>query len=209
VPLILGFTASVTLPGLEEPNAVLTELAVKHLHPVFVAVFVGAIVSAILSTSDSILLASSSIISINLLPLVKKNPSDELRLRVARFAIPVFGLIATYFAFNADRVVEVLIDSAAPALVSLIVPFILCFWWEKANRSGALAGMFGGLFTWMTANAIGTEFPPDLLGFCVSAFAAVVVSLLTQQIDPPRPLTDPDGNPIELTDRVGILGLNK
>lgn len=35
-----------------------------------VAVFVGAIVSAILSRSDSILLAVASIVSINLLPLV-------------------------------------------------------------------------------------------------------------------------------------------
>ena len=87
VPLMLGFAATVTMPGLDDPNAVLTDLAVKHLHPVFVAVFVGAIVSAILSTSDSILLAVSSITSTNLLPLVKNKPSEKLRLQVARFAM--------------------------------------------------------------------------------------------------------------------------
>lgn len=92
------------MPGLDDPNAVLTDLAIKHLHPVFVAVFVGAIVSAILSRSDSILLAVASIVSINLLPLVKNQPSEKLRLRVARFAIPACGLLATYIAFNADRV---------------------------------------------------------------------------------------------------------
>ena len=209
VPLMLGFAATVTMPGLDDPNAVLTDLAVKHLHPVFVAVFVGAIVSAILSTSDSILLAVSSITSTNLLPLVKNKPSEKLRLQVARFAIPVCGLLATYIAFNADRVVQVLIDSTAVLLAAIIVPFILCFWWEKANRLGALAGMFGGLFTYMAATAIGTEFPADLIGFLVSAVAMVLVSLLTQQIDAPRPLTDIDGHPIDLADRVGTLGLKK
>ncbi len=56
---------------------------------------------------------------------------------------PFAGLIATYFAFNAERVVEVLIDSAAVLLAGILVPFVLCFWWDKANRSGALAGMAG------------------------------------------------------------------
>ena len=206
VPLMLGFTASVTMPGLEDPNAVLTDLAFEHLHPIFVAIFIGAIVSAILSTSDSILLGVSSIVSTNLLPLVKKQPSEKLRLQVARFAIPVFGLLATYIAFNADRVVQVLIDSAAVLLAAIIVPFFLCFWWKKANRLGALAGMFSGAIAWMGASAVGTEFPSDLIGFGVSAVAMVLVTLLTQKIDAPRPLTDIDNNPIELTDRVRAFG---
>ncbi|MEO2177705.1 MAG: sodium:solute symporter family protein [bacterium] len=204
VPLMLGFAATVTMPGLDDPNAVLTDLAIKHLNPVFVAVFIGAILSAILSTSDSILLAVSSIASTNLLPLLKPAPSEKLRLQVARFAIPVCGLLATYIAFNADRVVQVLIDSTAVLLAAIIVPFVLCFCWQKANRSGALAGMFSGLVTWMGASAIGTEFPADLIGFLVSAVAMVLVSLLTQTIDAPQPLTDIDGNPVDLSRRVRV-----
>ena len=209
VPLMLGFAATVTMPNLDDPNAVLTDLAIKHMHPVFVALFVGAILSAIMSTSDSILLGVSSIISTNLLPLVKKDPSEKLRLQVARYAIPVCGLIATYIAFNANRVVEVLIESAAVLLAAIIVPFILCFWWRKANRLGALAGMLGGLATWMVASAAGTEIPPDLIGFVVSFVAMVIVVQLTHKIDPPRPLTDIDGDPVDLINRIGTLGFKK
>lgn len=203
VPLMLGFTASVTMPGLDDPNTVLTDLAFEHLHPVFIAVFVGAILSAILSTSDSILLGVASIVSTNLLPLVKQQPNDRLRLLVARIAIPICGLLATYIAFNADRVVQVLIDAAAVLLACIIVPFVLCFWWKKANRFGALAGLFGGFLVWMIARSVETEFPPDLIGFCVSAIAMLLVTLLTQKTDPPRELTDIDGNLVELTDRFG------
>jgi Na+/proline symporter len=207
VPLALGFAARVTMPGLDNPNAVLTDLAIEYLHPVFVAIFVGAIVSAIMSTSDSILLGVATIASTNLLPLVRKNPSEKLRLQVVRYSIPVVGLSATYIAFNADRAVAVIIDSAAVLLAGVIVPFVLCFWWEKANRFGALAGISCGLTTWLFAAAIETTFPADLYGFCASLAAMVIVTLLTQKIDPPRPLTGYDGEIVELKDRIGKLGL--
>ena len=117
--------------------------------------------------------------------------------------------MATYVAFNANRVVQVLIDSTAVLVAAILVPFVLCFWWRKANRAGALAGMFGGLIAWMGAAAAGMEFPPDLIGFLVSVVAMVVVVQLTQKTDPPRPLTDFDGDTIELINRVGTLGINK
>ena len=205
IPLMLGFAASISMPGLEKPDTVLTVLAVEHLHPVFAAVFVGAVVSAIMSSSDSILLGVSSIISINLLPRVVKNPSDKLRLQIARYSIPVCGLIATFFAFHAEGVVQILIDSTAVLIAAIIVPFILCFWWKKANRLGALAGIAGGLIGWVVATVAETEFPPDLIGFIVSAIAMVVATLLTQEVDPPKPLTDIDGNEVALTDRLGTL----
>lgn len=201
IPLVLGFAASVLLPDLDDPNAVLTDLAIEFLHPVLAALFIGAILSAIMSTSDSILLSASTVISINFLPLIKHDPTERLRLRVARYSIPVVGLVSTYIAFNANRVVEVLLDSVAVLLAAVIAPFIACFWWNQANRSGALAGIIGGFIAWRIAAAIDMTFPPDLFGFCVSAAALVVVTLATQKSDPPRPLTDIDGNVVELRRR--------
>ncbi len=89
----------------------------------------------------------------------------------------------------------------------MIVPFIACFWWRKANRAGALTGMFGGLGVWGVASQFETWLPPDLIGFLVSLVGMIVVTQLTQGVDPPRPLTDADGNNVELTDRLGRLRL--
>ena len=207
IPIMLGFVASITMPGLDDPNAVLTYIAVEHLQPIFVVLFVGAILSSIMSTSDSILLSSASIISTNLLPMVKENPDEKTRLAVTRYSIPFVALASSYIAFGAERVVEVLILSAAPLLAMTIVPFVLCFWWEKANRFGALGGIFGGLAGWGIAAQFDTVTPPDLIGFSVSLIVMVVVTLLTQRIDPPRPITDDRGNVVELKNRVGLLGL--
>ena len=205
LPLMLGLIASVTMPGLEDSNAVLADIAVEHLHPVMVVVFVGAILSAIMSTSDSILLSSASVISTNLLPLVVKNPSSKLRLQVARYSIPFTAVAASYIAFGAEKVVAVLVLSIAPLLAMTIVPFVLCFWWDKANRYGALAGIFGGLFGWLVALSLETKIPADLIGFGVSLVAMIAVALLTQKVCPPKPLTDIDGEAVELKDRFGNL----
>lgn len=204
IPIMLGLIASITMPGLE-PNAVLTSIAIEHLHPVFVAIFVGAILSAFMSTGDSILLSTGAIVSTNLLPMLHKNPSDKLRIRVARITILVGAIVAGYVALGAERVVEVIVDSVAPLLAMTIVPFVLCFWWEKANKYGALAGIFGGLVGWGISALVGTEFPPDLIGFGVSLVSMVSVALATQSINPPRSLSDIDGNAVELTNRLATF----
>ena len=158
-----------------------------------------------MSTSDSVLLGVASVVSTNLLPLFRRRPDNGLRLSVARVAIPIAGLLATYVAFSASRVVQVLIDAAAPLLAGIIVPFVLCFWWEKANRYGALAGMAGGLLGWLVARTMDSATPPDLIGFGVSLVTMVTVTLATQKVCPPRPLTDNGGQPVVLADRLGTL----
>ena len=121
---------------------------------------------------------------------------------VARYSIPFVALAATYVAFGAERVVEVLIESVAPLLAMIIVPFVLCFWWKKANRYGALGGIFGGLAGWVISAQFETVTPPDLIGFAASLISMLVVTLMTQRIDPPRPITNDSGETVELTDRV-------
>ena len=108
-------------------------------------------------------------------------------------------------ALGAERVVDVIVDSIAPLLAMTIVPFVLCFWWDKANKYGALAGIFGGLTGWGTAALVGTQVPPDLIGFGVSLVSMVAVALATQRINPPRPLSDLNGDPVELANRFATL----
>jgi hypothetical protein len=40
--------------------------------------------------------------------------------------------------------------------------------------------------------------PPDLIGFGVSLVTMIAVTLATQKISPPKPLTDGDGHAVEL-----------
>jgi len=207
VPVTLGYIATVTMPGVEDANAIIPLLAVEHLHPVVVAVFVGAVISAIMSTSDSILLGCGTVISVNLLPRVMKNPSDQLQLRVARWSVPVMALVALFTAFNVSTVISAIATSISFSFASTMAPFVLCMWWMKLNSTGGYSGIAAGFVTFVTLKLMYPDFPASFVGFWVSLIVAVVVSLLTQKTDPPRPLTNAEGEPMDLSSRLGTLPL--
>lgn len=205
IPVLLGIIASTTMPGLESSESVVPALALEHLPPVGIAIFVGAILAAIMSSCDSALLACGSVASRNLFPLFVRNPSDRQTLLVARIMIPVCGITAVIVALKARVVFDVMMDANIVSLCSIVVPFVLAVWWKKANRTGALSAMFAGFSAWLISRVLAPELPGDLIGLGVSLLTMLLVSSLTQRIDPPRGVVDIDGSPVELTDRLGIL----
>lgn len=207
IPVTLGYVATVTMPGVDDPNAIIPLLAVEHLHPVLVAIFVGAVISAIMSTSDSILLGCGTVISVNLLPRVMKNPSDRLRLSVARWSVPVIALISLYTAFNSSSVISAIAAAVSVGFAAMSAPFILCIWWRKLNSTGGFSGIGAGFLTFATVKMLYPDIPASFAGFWASLFVAVVVSLLTQKATPPKPLTNAAGEPLELKNRLGTLPL--
>ena len=207
IPVTLGIIASVTMPGLAEPETVIPQLAITHLHPVAIAIFVGALLAAIMSSADSALLAAASVFSNNILPLFKPQASDRLRLLVTRAAIPLFGIAAIYVALEVKVVYDLIIDANSVMLVCVTIPLIVGVWWQRANRSGALASMAIGLLTWFLAILLVPDLPGDLFGLLAGLLTILVVTPLTQKTDPPRRLLNSDGEEVELKDRLGTLPL--
>jgi SSS family transporter len=207
IPVMLGIIASVTMPGLEDPEKVIPTLALTHLHPVAIALFVGALLSAIMSTTDSALLAVASVFSTNVVPLFKPDVTDRQRLLLTRYSIPVFGIFAVLVALYAQVVFHLIMDANSVMLVCVTAPFIAGVWWNKTNRTGVLAGMSAGFATWAATAYFAPELPGDLLGLLACLVTLLVVTPLTQRLDPPRPPRNSQGEIVELKNRLGVLPL--
>lgn len=207
IPVTLGIIASVTMPGLTDPETVIPELAIAHLHPVAIAIFVGALLAAIMSSTDSSLLAAASVFGANILPLFRPQASDRLRLLATRIAIPVFGVFSVYVAVEVQVVYKLMLDANSVILVCVTVPFVAGVWWKRANRTGALASMAMGFMAWFVTVLFAPQLPGDLLGLLAGLVTILVVTPITQQSDPPKPLLNSDGEEVELKDRLGTLPL--
>ena len=205
IPVTLGIIASVTMPGLAEPETVIPTLAIEHLHPVFIAIFVGALLAAIMSTADSALLAGASVFSVNILPLFTRQLSDQQQLLATRISIPVFGILAVYVALEVQAVYELVMNSNSIKLACVAVPFVAGVWWKRANRTGVLASMVTGFVTWLAAMLLAPELPGDLLGLLAALVALLIVAPLTQKSDPPRPLRNGSGEIVEFKERLGSI----
>jgi SSS family transporter len=207
IPVMLGIIASVTIPGLDRPEEVIPTLAIEHLHPVAISIFVGALLAAIMSTTDSTLLSAASILTTNLYPLLRPDATDRQRLRVARYSVPVFGIFAIIVAISAQVVFDLIQDANAIMLAVITIPFIAGVWWKKANKTGALAGMAVGFVTWISTALLAPNLPGDLIGMVACLVTLVVVTLLTQKSDPPVLPHNQQGEIVELKDRLGTLPL--
>ena len=205
LPVMLGIIGRVTMPGLPDSESIIPALAMEHLHPIAVSIFVGAILAAVMSTCDSALLASASLLSRIVLPMVRKDASDALTLKVARWSIPALGAISVAIALNAQDIYDLIVDANVVMLTATTVPFLLVVWWRRANRFGAVAAMVVGFLTWLISRSVAPDLPGDLIGLGACLVTMVVVSLLTQKIDPPKPARDVDGRIVEMKDRLGIL----
>ena len=207
IPVLLGMAGAVLLPDLANPELVVPRLCLEWLSPIGVMVVLGALLSAIMSSADSALLATASVLAKNILPLVKHEPSAKLSLLVARWSIPACGVIAMVIAMKIKIVFHLMINANILGLAAIIVPFIMGLWWKKANRTGALASMFAGLSAWLLTLFIAPGLPADFIGLATSFVAMLIVTPLTQKFDPPREMQDADGNPVNVVSRLGTLPL--
>ena len=198
IPVFLGIIGSVTMPGIGNSEFIIPELAKVHLHPIAIAIFVGAMLAAIMSSADSALLGASSVLAKNVLPWIKPDASSRLTLIAARLGILLFGGFAIVVALRIQVIFDLMVDANILGLAAIIVPFILGVYWKKANRTGAIAGMGAGLATWLVTMQLWPHLPSDFMGLGASLVVMLVVAMLTQQFDPPRPLADSDGNPVEV-----------
>ena len=198
IPVFLGIIGSVTMPGIANSEFIIPELAKAHLHPIAIAIFVGAMLAAIMSSADSALLAASSVLAKNVLPAIKRNPSQKLTLWVARLCIPLVGGIAILIALRIQVVFDLMVDANILGLAAIIVPFILGAYWRKANRTGANAGIVAGLLTWLVTMQLWPNLPSDFMGLAASLIVMLIVVPLTRKSDPPKPLLDSDGNLVEV-----------
>ncbi len=205
IPVFLGMAGAIALPGLLDPELVVPELAMRYLHPVAMAIFVGALLAAIMSSADSALLSPASIVASDVVPFFFPGVSDRTRLMTARLAVPVFGFTALAIALYVRTIYSLMLDAVSITLVCMAAPLIAGIWWSKANRCGTLTGMIAGVMTWLVSGRLFPTLPADLFGLLASALGLLIATPLTQGVDPPWPLRDAEGNVVPLRDRLGIL----
>ncbi|MCE2432668.1 MAG: sodium:solute symporter family protein [Candidatus Latescibacteria bacterium] len=205
LPVFLGIAATLTFPNLADPEQVMMKLAETYLPPLGMAVFIGALISALMSSADSALLAPASVIGNDLIRYLRPDIDAQTQLRLCRLSVPVLGVIALYLALSHDTVYTLMVDSWSILLATLFVPLTAGIWWSKANRSGALWSMISGAIAYLILLQIAPDQPADLLAVPIGLLALVIITKATTKTDPPLPLSDTSGTPLAYENRLGNL----
>src|SRR5699024_10899993 len=143
---IVGMMGLPVVPCLDNPELAIFEVADTVLPAVAVGIVMAAIMGAIKSTADALLLQSGTIASQDLLTrFVRQTISERNSLNVSRALILLLAVIAFALAIVEPPGVFDIVVFATSVLGSAFVPAYICaVWWKKANTVGAISSMIVG-----------------------------------------------------------------
>lgn len=192
-PYLVGILAIVILPDLADPEMAIFEVAGLLLPAAATGLVMAAIMAAIMSTADSLLLQTGSIASRDIYErFINPRASERQMVMVSRGLVVAIAVIGYGVALFEPPTVFGIVIFATSVLGSAFLPAYVCaVWWKKANTPGALTSMVTGAavaFAWEYAGYVETtQVAPMLAGITSSTAAMVIVSLLTQKIAPVPP----------------------
>ncbi len=145
IPLFLGFIGPWLLPGLTDREQFLVVLSHKYLPGILSVIFLGAMISAILSTVDSILLACAALFSHNFLLPILGIKKEKTKVVVGRSAVVVTGLVALTIALSGNRIYDLVLLAAAFGTAGVLVITIFGLYSRLNSQRAALVTLVGGL----------------------------------------------------------------
>jgi len=148
MPATLGLLGPALIPGLEDGEQLLPELAKTHLPTALYVVFIGALVSAILSTVDSALLNAGALVSHNIVVPLLGQSTEKMKVRVARISVVSFGFIAYLLAINADSVYSLVEEAAAFGSAGIFTCCLLGLLQKRGGPVTATASMLVGMISY-------------------------------------------------------------
>lgn len=157
-------------------------MVIQHTNMAVQVLFFGSLLSAIMSTTSSAILAPAAIFSENLVrPLLKEKLTDRKMLLLTRASVLLFSLIGTIMACLRSNIYELVGESSVLSLVSLFVPLVFGLYWKRANGAGAILAMIAGSVTWFAMQPMEEMVAPSVPATIVSLIAMVGGSILFEK----------------------------
>ena len=168
---------------LENPETVFIALSQQLFNPWIAGIITAAILSAIMSTVDSQLLVSSSVISEDFYRVfVRPQASEKELLMVSRGAVIAIALLAMVIASDRESRVLDLVSYAWAGFGAAFGPVIVfSLFWRKMTAASAIAGMIVGAVTvvvWSNLKGGLFDLYEIVPGFALASLVIVIITLM-------------------------------
>ena len=165
------------------------------LPDILIAVVIILVLSASMSTLSSLVLASSSTLTLDLLKdHVVKNMTDKKQVFIMRVLIVVFIVISAYIALNKDKlsaIADMMGISWGALAGAFLAPFLYGLYWKKATKASVWASFVFGAGIMILNMLFRPAFPVILqspincgvIAMLGGLVLVPIVSLVTPKID--------------------------
>ncbi len=183
----LGMIAVVLIPAMDNPDVALPSLILEIVPVGLAGLILAGFISAMMSTADSALLASSTLFTNDVYRrFIDPDASDARYTLVSRLGIVVLGVAMIAVAVLIGDVINALTLAYNLLTGAIFVPIFGAFFWKGSTWQGAVASIVmasivvvASMITWGFASEL-----PIIIGLGTSLVTFVGVSLVTGP--PPR-----------------------
>lgn len=182
-----GIAGRALYPGLEDPETIFPVLSSELFPPLITGLLLVVVLSAIMSTVDSLLLLASSAVVRDTMQRILGNQKSDQRLAVyGKIATLVIGILGIALAFQVEALIFWFVLFAWSGLGAAFGPAVLCLLYYKGTTgAGIAAGMLGGFLTsvvWVLALKEQTyDLYEAIPGFIVGIVLTLLVSAVTRK----------------------------
>ena len=180
IPATIGLVGPSLAPGLEEPEQLVAVLAQQHLSTFLYVMFAGALISAILSTVDSCLLAAASLVSHNLIVPLKPTLTDRQKISTARIGVAAFGILAYVIALHAGGIYELVQTASAFGSAGIFVVGMFGLFSRVGGAPSAYAALVAGVVVW-AAGEYWLEWSTPYVAALAAALAAYLLAAVIKR----------------------------
>jgi len=184
IPVLLALLGPALVPDLDDPEQFLSQLARLHLPSVLFVLFSGALISAILSTVDSALLAIGSFVSQNLVRPAADDPERRRELRIARLSVVAAGFVAYGIARFGGSIYDLVENASSFGSAGIVVITAFALRGRLGGSIAAISALAAGVLAKPAAERIGLE-APYLTALAVAVLSYLAAAAIERSRRPP------------------------
>lgn len=186
-PVLAGMCANVLWPDIE-PSLAVPKLLSEIFPPVIAAIFIAAILAAVMSTADSTLLAGTAFVVRDLYQQIfKPDATDRRLLRLSMLTTAIIGLLSLGVTYLVPVIIDLFLLSYAIMVCGGLIPVVGGLLWKRGTELGAWAAFLAG-FIFVILSVLKIINVPYfyIIGLIPAFLAYIIISLITKPATPKR-----------------------
>jgi len=155
VPVAIGLGAAGMIGAGRNHEQVLALFAQQQLPMPLYILFLGALVSAILSTLSGALLVAGSLAAHNVLLPLAPRMTEKVKLKANRWAVIAFGVIAYFIALSSESMYALVQQSSGLGSAGILIMMLFALWGGRVGgAASAYTALIAGTGVFVLADSV-------------------------------------------------------
>lgn len=184
IPFLIGIATRNFVPDGIEGDTIFSYVTYELLRPPVGAIIYTALLSALVTTGDSIILQGSSSLTEDIYHrFVLPDAPEQKLMSISRISVVIIAVLSFVLSLQEIAIISIYQWALRLLGTALVFPFFAAMFWKRATKAGVVSSMLLTTITNIMWPYLHIGFNQTVAGFLISGVMLIAVSLLTKHSD--------------------------